>query len=146
MAPQAVHRGRTQMSRRLVRLAPLFIVAAAAAMWLLAAATSSQGRQAGSAAPMPAALPFVSQFTQVSTSETPPTPQQCYTASSKRRCFSPQSLYAAYNITPLHDAGLTGTGRTVAVVDSYGAAPWAHALPGLNNAFALHTSAAERAG
>jgi subtilase family serine protease len=125
------------MSRRLTRFAPLFIVAAAAALWLLAAATSSQGRQGASAAPMPRALPFVSQFAQVSKSETPPTPQQCYTATSRRRCFSPQSLYAAYNITPLHDAGLTGKGRTIAVVDSYGSDTMAHDLHVFNNAFGL---------
>jgi subtilase family serine protease len=124
------------MSRRLVRLAPVFIIAAAAAMWLLAAATSSPGRQ-GPSAPMPLPMPYVSQYAQVSTSETPPTPQQCYTATSKRRCFSPQSLYAAYNITPLHDAGLTGKGRTIAVVDSYGSDTMAHDLKVFNNAFGL---------
>jgi subtilase family serine protease len=124
------------MSRRLVRLAPVFIVAAAAAMWLLAAATASQGRP-GASAPAPLPMPYVSQFAQVSTSETPPTPQQCYTATSKRRCFSPQALYAAYNITPLHDAGLTGKGRTIAVVDSYGSDTMAHDLHVFNNAFGL---------
>jgi subtilase family serine protease len=124
------------MSQRLVRLAPVFIVVAAAAMWLLAAATSSHGRQ-GPSAPVPLAMPYVSQYAQVSTSETPPTPQQCYAATTKRRCFSPQSLYAAYNITPLHDAGLTGKGRTIAVVDSYGSDTMAHDLKVFNNAFGL---------
>jgi subtilase family serine protease len=125
------------MSRRLVRVAPVVIVAAAAVLWLLAAATISHGRPAGPAAPMPRALPFVTQYAQVSTSETPPTPQQCYAAATPRRCFSPQALYAAYNITPLHDAGLTGKGRTIAVVDSYGSDTMAHDLHVFNNAWGL---------
>src|SRR6478672_6023255 len=62
--------------------------------------------------------PSVSDFAQVSTSETPPTQAQC--ASVGRRCFGPQATQAAYNVGPLYADGFDGTGTTIAVVDSYG--------------------------
>src|SRR5258706_3921325 len=79
--------------------------------------------------------PAVSDYVQVSSSDTPPTTAQC--ASVGRRCFSPQAVRAAYNLQPLYDAGNDGTGTTIAVVDSYGSDTMAHDLHVYDQAFGL---------
>ena len=47
--------------------------------------------------------PTVSDYAQVSASETPPTEAQCFSAG--RRCFTPQSTRAAYNLNPTLNKG-----------------------------------------
>jgi subtilase family serine protease len=79
--------------------------------------------------------PSVSDYTQVSTSETPPTEAQCFSVG--RRCFTPQSTRAAYNVGPLYDEGFDGTGMTIAIVDSYGSDTLAHDLHVYDQAFGL---------
>lgn len=49
----------------------------------------------------------------------PPTPEECILRSGGR-CVDPQQLAAAYGVTGLHARGITGTGVTVAIVDSFG--------------------------
>jgi subtilase family serine protease len=79
--------------------------------------------------------PLYSDAVQVSSSETPPTEAQCYSVG--RRCFTPQSVRAAYNMQPLYDNGFDGSGRTIAVVDSYGSDTIAHDLHVYDQAFGL---------
>src|SRR3954452_6324357 len=118
----------------LVRWGPALALAVALATWLLAAALASGGGTA--AAPqLPVPHPLMSDYQQVSRSETPPTQAQC--ASAGRRCFSPQAIRASYNLTPLHAAGKDGRGRTIAVVDSYGSDTMAHDLHVFDQAFGL---------
>jgi subtilase family serine protease len=114
----------------LVRLAPGLILALAAAAWLLAGA----GRDAQSP-PLPLPHPLVSDYAQISASETPPTEAQCFSAG--RRCFSPQAIRASYNLLPLHAAGKDGSGRTIAIVDSWGSDTMAHDLHVFDTAFGL---------
>src|SRR3954447_7403370 len=113
----------------------LIAIAAATAVCLVAAAQSGGGAQAS---PLPVPQPTLSDYAQVSTSETPPTPEDCATrASIPRRCFSPQPLRAAYNLNTLYAQGKDGSGRTIAIVDSYGSDTMAHDLHVFNNAFGL---------
>ena len=63
---------------------------------------------------------------QLTTSETPPTQAQCNSVG--RRCFTPQSTRASYNLNPLYAAGIDGRGVTIAIVDSYGSDTIAHDL------------------
>ena len=100
----------------------------------LSAATTTA---ATTAAPAKGVLmrPAASDYVQVSSSETPPTQAQC--ASVGRRCFTPQSTRAAYNVNPLYANGFDGTGTTIAVVDSYGSDTMAHDLHVYNQAFGL---------
>src|SRR5919112_596529 len=110
---------RGPMRTGLARLAPGLVLAAAAAVTWLALSLLGGGTAAGarqSALPLP--QPQLSDFMQMSKSETPPTQAQC--ASAGLRCFNPQSTRAAYNVNPLLAAGHDGRGRTIAVVDSYG--------------------------
>src|SRR6266542_1615007 len=108
------------------RVSPL-ILAAAAAAWLLA------GSLSGGAASLPLPHPVVSDYAQISTSTTPPTEVQCFSAG--RRCFTPQGVRAAYNVQPLYDIGNDGHGRTIAIVDSYGSDTIAHDLHVFDQAF-----------
>ncbi|MDQ6739424.1 MAG: S53 family peptidase [Actinomycetota bacterium] len=95
------------------------------------------------AAQLPAVHPSVADFVQLTSSATPPTQAQC--ASVGRRCFTPQSTRAAYNVGPLYAAGLDGHGITIAIVDSYGSDTMAHDLHVYNQAFGLAPMCGEEA-
>src|SRR5262245_13028303 len=88
-----------------------------------------------------AVTPAVAEYTQLTTSETPPTQAQC--ASVNRRCFSPAARRAAYHLGPLYAAGFDGTGQTIAIVDSYGSDTIAHDLHVFNTAFGLRPMCGE---
>jgi subtilase family serine protease len=79
--------------------------------------------------------PAVAEYTFISGSETPPTETQCNSVG--RRCFTPQSTRAAYDVQPLYDEGLDGTGMTIAIVDSYGSDTIGHDLHVYDQAFGL---------
>jgi subtilase family serine protease len=53
------------------------------------------------------------------TSNQPPTTAQCE-ASFGLACYSPAQFQQAYDMKPLYNAGLTGNGRTIVLVDSFG--------------------------
>src|SRR5258708_6221856 len=84
---------------------------------------------------LPQPQPMFSDAQLVSTDMTPPTEAQCELVG--RRCFTPQTVRAAYNIEPLYATGLDGTGQTIAIVDSYGSDTIAHDLHVYNQAFGL---------
>ncbi len=99
----------------------LVVVAAAAV-----AVAATMGRSGGQVQALPLPRPTVSEFEQLASSTTPPTEAQCFSAG--RRCFTPQSMTASYNVTPLYASGNMGQGRTIAIVDSYGSDTIAHDL------------------
>ena len=118
----------------LVRWGPALAFALVGAVWLVAGALVVGDREA-SGPRLPVPRPLVSDYQQVSRSETPPTQAQC--ASAGRRCFSPQAIRASYNLLPLYAGGKDGRGRTIAVVDSYGSDTMAHDLHVFDQAFGL---------
>ena len=79
--------------------------------------------------------PTVAEYAFVSGSTTPPTEAQCFSAG--RRCFTPQSVRAAYNLNPLYAQGKDGRGQTIAIVDSFGSDTIAHDLHVFDQAFGL---------
>jgi subtilase family serine protease len=93
------------------------------------------------AAAVVAVHPTVADYVQLTTSAVPPTQAQC--ASVGRRCFSPQTIRAAYNLGPLYAAGYNGRGQTIAIVDSYGSDTIAHDLHVFNTAFGLQPMCGE---
>src|SRR5438874_1322606 len=116
--------------------------------WLLGSATSatlvlSALTPLSHAAPVRsvAVHPTVAEYTQLTTSTVPPTEAQCFPVG--RRCFTPQAIRASYNVQPLYDAGLTGRGQTIAIVDSYGSDTIAHDLHVFNTAFGLQSMCGE---
>ncbi|HEY3541983.1 MAG TPA: S53 family peptidase [Gaiellaceae bacterium] len=117
----------TRTARKRLTLAAVALGAATAAV------TVGMGRGHTAAAPVP--HPIVSDYAQVSASTTPPTEAQCFSVG--RRCFTPASTRAAYNLNPLYLNGLDGRGRTIAIVDSYGSDTIAHDLHVYNTAFGL---------
>jgi subtilase family serine protease len=98
-----------------------------------ALAATTGGSQARTALPVP--HPTLNDYAQVSTNTMPPSEAQCMSVG--RRCFTPASTRAAYNLQPLYDQGLDGTGTTIAIVDSYGSDTIAHDLHVYNEAFGL---------
>ncbi|HEV8402235.1 MAG TPA: S53 family peptidase [Candidatus Limnocylindrales bacterium] len=111
-------------------------LAVALATLLVPLVVGSAAVAAGQRAPaLPLPHPQVSDYVQVSSSETPPTQAQCNSVG--RRCFSPQAIRAAYNVNPLYEAGFDGAGRTIAIVDSYGSDTMAHDLHVFDQQFGL---------
>jgi subtilase family serine protease len=51
--------------------------------------------------------------------QAPPTTADCV-ASAGIPCYAPFQLQRAYDLKPLYDRGLTGRGRTIAIVDAFG--------------------------
>jgi subtilase family serine protease len=96
----------------------------AAALALLVALVGGRASARPNALPMP--TPAVSDYLQLTNSTTPPTQAQCNSAG--RRCFTPQSTRASYNLNPLYASGVDGRGITIAIVDSYGSDTIAHDL------------------
>ena len=108
---------------------------AAAVLGVSAIIAATAGGSHGRAAALPVPHPTLSDYVQVSASTTPPTEAQCFSVG--RRCFNPASTRAAYDLQPLYDAGLDGTGMTIAIVDSYGSDTIAHDLHVYDQAFGL---------
>jgi subtilase family serine protease len=67
-----------------------------------------------------AVQPLVSDVTLVFPGPLAPSEQDCF--GINRRCFTPTSMRASYNLGPLYDQQLDGRGQTIAIVDSFGSA------------------------
>ncbi len=78
---------------------------------------------------------IVSDYVQMTASQTPPTQAQC--ASANRRCFNPAATRAAYNLPPLYANGFDGHGQTIAIIDSWGSDTIAHDLHVYDTVFGL---------
>jgi subtilase family serine protease len=79
--------------------------------------------------------PAVAEWQFVKSSTTPPTESACFAVG--RRCFTPVAMQNSYNVGPLYAAGLTGRGKTIAVIDSFGSATIANDLNVFSTAFGL---------
>src|SRR6266478_4087341 len=90
---------------------------------------------------LPLPQPMFSDAQLISTGTTPPTEAQC--ESVGRRCFTPQTVQAAYDLAPLYAAGDNGAGQTIAIIDSYGSDTIAHDLHVYNQAFGLQPMCGE---
>jgi subtilase family serine protease len=123
---------------RTVRLGfALCLLGGAIALCALLTATGT------SRARLPLPQPAVSDWAFVSSSETPPSQAQCFSAG--RRCFAPQGIQSAYHVGPLYDQGLDGSGVTIAIVDSYGSDTITHDLHVFDQAFGLQPMCGEEA-
>lgn len=125
------------MSLSLFALAPPSrrLLAACAAAAAAAAVSLATGSSAATAPAFPAAHPAVSSMIQVGSGTTPPSESAC--AAVGRRCFTPASMQASYDIGPLLAAGHDGSGVTIAIVDSFGYPTAASDLEVFSNAFHL---------
>jgi subtilase family serine protease len=104
---------------------------------LALSAAALVGGPAGStalASGLPTPMPTVSDYQFLSGSQTPPSQQDCASAVPiARRCFSPLSMQNSYNLSPLYNAGHSGQGKTIAIIDSFGNPNMASDLENFNN-------------
>jgi subtilase family serine protease len=70
------------------------------------------------AANLPTPIPAVADYQFLSGSTTPPAESDCFSVS--RRCYTPTSMQASYNLPPLYAANDEGQGMTIAIIDSFG--------------------------
>ena len=94
--------------------------------------SASGGTRAATAA---AIRPLISDWEFISADGTPPSQAACNAV--RRRCFSPAAMANSYNYAVLHALGNKGQGKTIAVVDSFGASTIRQDLGVFNTAFAL---------
>src|SRR5437870_2588408 len=80
-------------------------------------------------------LPLISDWVFVSADANPPSQAAC--AAVARRCFNPSAMANSYDYAVLHAAGNKGQGKTIAVVDSFGATTIRQDLGVFNTAFGL---------
>src|SRR5438105_4515382 len=79
--------------------------------------------------------PLVSDAVFISADGTPPSEAACNAVG--RRCFNPTAMANSYNYAGLHASGNNGQGKTIAVVDSFGASTIRHDLGVFDTAFGL---------
>src|SRR5438309_3848432 len=79
--------------------------------------------------------PLVSDWAYLGNSGTPPSQAACNAVG--RRCFNPTAMANSYNYAGLHALGNNGQGKTIAVVDSFGASTIRQDLGVFNTAFGL---------
>src|ERR1700675_4835399 len=85
---------------------------------LLAAIVTFLGSAAG-AAPAGKVRPFVIERDDIPKLTFPPSTSYCL-ANFGFHCYQPFQLAKAYNLSPLHSAGIDGSGQTIVIVDSFG--------------------------
>jgi subtilase family serine protease len=127
-----------QHRRRTVRQVATLGFAGAAALGL-----GPAGAGAIAASSLPAPIPAVSDYQYMSGSTTPPAETDCFSVS--RRCFTPASMQASYNLPPLYANNEEGQGMTIAIIDSFGNPNMASDLGNFDTQMGLRTCAGSRA-
>lgn len=79
--------------------------------------------------------PTISDWQFLSASGTPPSQAACNAVG--RRCFNPASMANSYNYATLHNLGNEGQGKTIAIIDSFGASTIRQDLGTFDTAFGL---------
>ena len=129
-------------ARRRPRYRVLAVALATLLIPLVVGSAAAAASQLSSALPLP--HPQVSDYVQVSSSETPPTQAQCNSVG--RRCFTPQADPRRVQPQPaLRRRPSTAAASTIAIVDSYGSDTMAHDLHVSTRSSACRRCAARRA-
>src|SRR5438309_3531672 len=119
------------MPKRITRLLALVMLS------VLVAASGAGTGPTSSATNDPAIafVPLISDWAFISSDGTPPSQAACVAVN--RRCFGPAAMANSYNYAVLHAAGNRGQGKTIVVVDSFGASTIRSDLGIFNTAFGL---------
>ncbi len=107
------------MALRPVRLLAAASVVAAGALSVTAASTAGV---AATSAPVPhsvAPVPFHNDPIAGKALSFPPTTAYCL-QNLGLHCYQPAQLTKAYDLAPLHNAGIDGRGKTIVIVDAFG--------------------------
>ncbi|MEU6772100.1 S53 family peptidase [Streptomyces sp. NPDC046759] len=117
-------------------------VAASAATAALVAAALAATSQAGATTAAPAgvphtfAVPAIAGHTLVHGVASPLPIEQCQ-AKWHINCYNPLQYRTAYDLNPLYKKGITGKGRTIVIVDSFGSPTVQHDLDVYSKQFGL---------
>ncbi|MFF4650189.1 S8 family serine peptidase [Streptomyces sp. NPDC001380] len=114
-------------------------LAAAAAAVLAAAGTGATTTGAAAAAPAAAgavARPASAGHRLLRTAGDPTSTTECL-KKYRLRCYSPLQYRKAYHLDPLYRSGITGRGRTIVIVDSFGSPTVQHDLDVFSRTFGL---------
>jgi subtilase family serine protease len=103
---------------------------------LLAAPPTGAATAAGHAAPAVAPVPAVIGHHLVKAAGSPLTLAQCQ-ARWGINCYTPVQYQQAYDLNPLYRRGVTGKGRTIVVVDSFGSPTIQHDLDVYSKQFGM---------
>lgn len=124
------------------------VAASAAALVGSVLAPVTSGAAVVGAAPVGAAAPatvtvrpLASPMRQVSRFPYPPTTGDCVRIAGVA-CYAPAQYQRAYDMVPLYNAGLTGRGSTIVIVDAFGSPTIEHDLQVFDHAFGLPAPAA----
>lgn len=121
------------------------VAATALGATALATAAALTAPLPGSAVAAPAAtphtkvVPAIAGHNLVRAVGTPLTTEQCQTK-WKIACYGPLQYRQAYNLNPLYHAGITGKGRTIVIVDSFGSPTIQHDLDVYSKQFGIKSS------
>ncbi len=88
------------------------------------------------AQPVVAAVPLHTNVIDVHGLRTPPTTSDCLTLFGIH-CYQPAQFVKAYDLAPLHNHGIDGRGRTIAIVDAFGSPTIANDLHVFDTTFGL---------
>ncbi|MEV6114114.1 S53 family peptidase [Streptomyces sp. NPDC052109] len=120
-------------------------VAASAATAALVAAALAATSQAGATTAAPAGVPHtfaqpaIAGHTLVRDVPSPLPIAQCQ-AKWHINCYNPLQYRTAYNLNPLYKKGITGKGRTIVIVDSFGSPTVQHDLDVYSKQFGLRST------
>lgn len=130
-----------KIGRWLTIIAMLCLVISAAVVLAIHSTTAARD---GAMPVAPRGAVFVPAVTEVQliSNTTPPPPESACLARGIR-CFTPQSMTAGYNFGPLYASGLTGKGKTIAIIDSFGSPSIADDLHVFDTAFGLQPMCGE---
>ena len=107
---------------------------------LAAGLVAVTGASTARRAPAASARPLVAKPARARAVDSPLPTSRCLSALGIH-CYSPAQLEAAYNLAPLHAAGITGAGQTIAIVDSFGSPTIRRDLHRFDQAFGVANSA-----
>jgi subtilase family serine protease len=125
--------GKPRMTKHSRVAVVVIVLALASSIAALAAFSSSPAHRTA----LPAPHPTVTEYQFVSAATAPPSAAACRALPVHISCFTPQAIQSAYNVGPLHQAGLDGRGITIAIVDAWGSDTMAHDLHVFDQAFGL---------
>ncbi|MGF1428224.1 S53 family peptidase [Kitasatospora sp. LaBMicrA B282] len=128
-------------SRTLLRAAAL---AATATLSATAFLPASAGAAAAAATPGPRVVPVPASAGQAHklAAPQPLSTSECQ-AKMHRDCYGPLQYRAAYDLQPLADAGIDGSGRTIVIVDSFGSPTIQHDLEVFDHQYGLPNTQVE---
>ena len=121
--------------KRMSALAGPLLAAALALMFSMpVGAQTSPGKPAAHSAAAP--RPLHIELDAIPALSFPPTTSYCL-ANFHYHCYQPPQFEKAYNLGPLHAAGIDGRGKTIVIVDAFGSPTIGHDLQVFDQAFGL---------